>query len=98
MTAAAAILPHTDPPQRRLTAAPNVTAHGAGRGFPIKGIGGRGGNLGSAHVGLWVGCWAELASRVLSLAEGLTGGKSRRGSRAEGRDSADREAEIGPLT
>lgn len=30
VTAAAAILPHTDPPQRRLTAACNVTAHGAG--------------------------------------------------------------------
>lgn len=30
VTAAAAILPHTDPPQRRLTAASYVTAHGAG--------------------------------------------------------------------
>lgn len=30
VTAAAAILPHTDPPQRRLTAASDVTAHGAG--------------------------------------------------------------------
>lgn len=30
VTAAAAILPHTDPPQRRLTAASDVSAHGAG--------------------------------------------------------------------
>lgn len=29
VTAAAAILPHTDPPQLRLTAASHVTAHGA---------------------------------------------------------------------
>lgn len=31
--------PHRPPPQRRLTAASDVSAHGAGRGLPIKGKG-----------------------------------------------------------
>nr|XP_021528402.1 LOW QUALITY PROTEIN: elastin-like [Aotus nancymaae] len=57
VTAAAAILPHTDPPPA--PAHSGVRRHCArGGASQLRGWG-QEGNLGSAHVGFWVGRWAE---------------------------------------